>query len=174
VRTSLCFFRYHRSISSRSHLIVPPSLFPALAYTPTRRHISPRRQQTAPIAMSARSTRMPLCRRVRACRVPARHAANPAVLADGRCLRAKFAHTQTRAMLVICTAPYLLPPAVSSPTPVPTPPLLLPTHISPHLLSFVGTRPMSVRTYILNKHVFSSELPVLFWVRKGWASIEIE
>jgi hypothetical protein len=70
--------------------------------------------------------------------------------------------------------PYLLPPAVSPPIPAPAPPLLLPTHIAPHLLSFVGTRPMSVRTYILNKHVFPSEFPVWFWVSKGWASIEIE
>ncbi|KAJ7789420.1 hypothetical protein B0H14DRAFT_3891892 [Mycena olivaceomarginata] len=129
-----------RGISGRSSLIVPPSLiypssFPALAYTPTRRHISPRRQQMAPIAMSALRTRMPLCRRVRARRVPTRRAANPAVLADGRCARAEFAHTRTRAMLVICTAPYPLPPTVSSPTPVPAPPLLLPTHIAPHLLS---------------------------------------
>lgn len=142
-------------------LIVPPSSvypfsFPALAYTPTRRHISPHRQQMAPITMSARSTCMPLCRRVRARRVPACRA----MLADGRCARAEFAHTRTRTMPVICTTPYLLPPAVSLPIPVPAPPLRLPTHIAPHLLSFVGTRPMSVRTYILNKHVFPSEFPV--------------
>jgi hypothetical protein len=90
-------------------------------------------------------------RRVLACR---------AILADGRGTRAEFAHTRTRTMPVICTTPYLHPPAVSPPTPVPAPPLLLPTHIAPHLLSFVGTRPMSVHTYILNEHVFSSELPV--------------
>ncbi|KAJ7862658.1 hypothetical protein B0H14DRAFT_3863111 [Mycena olivaceomarginata] len=125
---------------SGSSLIVPPSLiypssFPALAYTP-HAAIYPRadnRWHLLPCLREAHGCRcVAVCVRVESLRA-ALQILRCSQTADAR--GPEFAHTRTCAMLVICTAPYLLPPTVSSPTPVPTPPLLLPTHIASHLLS---------------------------------------